>query len=145
MSSAPTAPASPADSGPAPGLHETARSGVAFLAIGGGAAALFIVLSTWILGLDTGIPRWLASTGCYALLVLPAYLLHHRFTFRSSVSHAVALPKYMVTQAMAVMVSAAMAIPVYHLFHLSPLPGSVLVTGLTSVGSYVVLRVWTFR
>lgn len=145
MNSAPTAPAPIANATPASGLHETARSGVAFLVIGGGAAALFIALSTWILGLDTGIPRWLASTACYALLVVPVYLLHHRFTFRSSVPHAVALPKYMATQAMAVVVSAAMAIPVYHLFHLAPLPGSILVTGLTSVGSYVVLRVWTFR
>lgn len=145
MSSTPVAPASTVASGPNPGLQETARSGLAFVVIGGGAAALFIALSTFVLGLDTGIPRWLASTACYGLLVVPVYLLHHRFTFRSSVPHAVALPKYMATQAMAVVVSAAMAIPVYHLLHLAPLPGSILVTGLTSVGSYVVLRVWTFR
>jgi putative flippase GtrA len=126
-------------------LPEAARSGVAFVIVGGGAAVIFIVLSTAILSLNTGIPRWLASALCYALLVGPVYLAHHKITFRSQQRHSEALPKYLATQALAVVVSAGMAMPVYHLFHLEPLPGSVLVTVLTSIGSFVVLKLWTFR
>jgi putative flippase GtrA len=140
MTHAANPPASPSDA-----LGETARSGIAFLAVGGGAAVIFIVLSTAILSMNTGIPRWLASALCYALLVGPVYLAHHKITFRSRQRHTEALPKYLATQALAVVVSAVIAVPVYHLLHLEPLPGSILVTVLTSIGSFVVLKLWTFR
>jgi putative flippase GtrA len=137
--------ATAAGGGPSASVTGALRSGAAFLMIGGGAAAIFIALSTWLLSLDTGIPRWLGSALCYALLVGPVYLAHHKVTFRSQARHRDALPKYLATQGLAVIVSALIAIPVYHLFHLDPLPGSILVTGLTSLGSFVILRLWTFR
>lgn len=144
MSAIGTATSDPPAS-PHPALSRDLRTAVAFVAVGGGAAVVFILLSTAILSLETGIPRWLASALCYAILVGPVYIAHHRITFRSRQRHRTALPKYMATQALAVVVSAAMAIPVYHTLHLEPLPGSVLVTVLTSIGSFVVLRLWTFR
>lgn len=138
-------PASPDGGTSALPRIEGLRGLAVFVAIGGGAAAGFIALCWVLMGALPGTPRWMVSTACYGLFVLPVYWAHHRFSFRSAAPHAVALPRYVATQGLAVAVSAIIAVPVYHLFHLDPLPGSVLVTGLTSLGSFVVLKLWAFR
>ncbi len=40
------------------------------------------------------LPSWLVSALCYAAYIVPVYLLHRRFAFRSDADHGRALPRY---------------------------------------------------
>ena len=55
---------------------------------------LFVLLSSAALALPTGLPGWVVSAICYALFIVPVYLLHRRFSFSSSAPHKQALPRY---------------------------------------------------
>ncbi|MEO7221885.1 MAG: hypothetical protein ABIY37_05380, partial [Devosia sp.] len=70
----------------------------AFLVIGGGAAVAFIVLSAAAVANFATQPAWVVSSLCYAGLILPVYLLHRRYSFRSEAAHSQALPRYIAVQ-----------------------------------------------
>src|SRR5262245_44615315 len=61
---------------------------VSFLVIGVIAALLYVGLSMLMIGLRTGVPDWIVSVGCYALFIVPVYLAHRHYSFRSDVPHA---------------------------------------------------------
>lgn len=115
-----------------------------FIGIGAGAAATFIVLSTLIISLDTGLADWLVNTGCYGAMIVPVYLLHRRFSFQSDASHAQALPRYVAVQASALLLAAVFSFAVHGLFTLPSALASMLVIALTSGVNFMVLRSWAF-
>lgn len=128
---------------PAPAPRES--SGLAsFLVIGLGAALAFILLNSIATQmLPSGRMGWVSGV-CYGVLVLPVYLLHRRFSFRSDVAHVHALPRYLAVQAMALMLAALFGALLHGVLDLPGLPASVLVITLTSGVNFLVLRSWAF-
>ncbi len=126
---------------PRPGL---AAATVSFLLVGGIAALCFIGLSMLMIGLRTGIPDWIVSALCYAAMIVPAYLAHRAYSFRSKMPHAVALPRYIAVQLSALALSALFSYICYDLIGMQTAVAAFLVIGLTSGVNFVVLRIWAF-
>ena len=117
---------------------------LAFLLIGGSGAAAFVVLSTIMVGLDTGYAVWSVNAACYAALIVPVYLMHRRYSFQSDASHWQALPRYMAVQGMALLLAALFSQVVHGVPSLPTVFASMLVIALTSGVNFMVLRSWAF-
>jgi putative flippase GtrA len=116
----------------------------AFGLVGGSGAAAFVLLSSALVGVWGGLPNWLVSSICYGVLIGPVYLAHRRFSFRSSAPHGRALPRYAGVQLCSLALASLFSFVTYSLLALPTLWSSLVVTGLTSGVSFVVLRLWTF-
>lgn len=116
----------------------------AFLVVGGTAAALYVVLTTVLIWLDTGIADWVINTVCYAGFILPVYLVQRRFSFQSDAPHGQALPRYVAVQGMAVLLAALFSYVIHGVFAFPTAFSSMLVIGLTSGVNFMVLRSWAF-
>ena len=117
---------------------------VAFIAIGVSGTVTFVVLSTALIWLDTGIADWVINTACYASLIVPIYLMHRRYSFDSDAPHGQALPRYMVVQGMALLLAALFSFVVHGMFAVPTVMASILVITLTSGVNFMVQRSWTF-
>ena len=115
-----------------------------FLCIGGSGAVAFVVLSTLMIWLDTGLPAYVVNALCYGALIVPVYLLHRRFSFQSDASHWQALPRYLAVQVSAVLLAALFTFVIHGVLEVPTLFASMLVIGLTSGVNYFVLRSWAF-
>ncbi len=117
---------------------------VAFIAIGAAGAAAFVVLSTALIWLDTGIADWVVNAASYAALIVPVYALHRRYSFDSDAPHSQALPRYMAVQGMALLLAALFSFVVHGVLAVPTLFASILVIALTSGVNFMVLRSWAF-
>jgi putative flippase GtrA len=117
----------------------------AFVLVGGSGAIAFVLLSIVVVGTPWGPPKWLGSVFCYGVLILPVYLGHRRFTFRSDVPHQQALLRYAGVQMGSLLLASLFSYLVYGVIQLPTLPASIIVTGLTSAVSFLVLKFWAFR
>lgn len=117
---------------------------VQFLTIGAGAALLFVVLSSVIISLRTGVENWVVNTACYGLMIVPVYLLHRRYSFQSDAAHRQALPRYMAVQGMALLLAALFSYVIHGVLTVPALTASILVIALTSGINFMVLRSWAF-
>lgn len=117
---------------------------MAFVLVGVGALLAYVVLTTLLVGLNLPWPNWVMGAGCYVALVLPAYLLHRRFSFRSDAQHRVALPRYVAVQTLAVGLAALFSWLFYAVFGMGTVFGSVLLIVLVSAVNFAVLRLWAF-
>lgn len=117
---------------------------LSFVGVGALASASFVVLSSALIWLGTGVPDWVISTACYAGMIVPVYLMHRRFSFRSEAPHAQALPRYVAVQALALVLAALFSYLAYGLLTLPTMAMSTLVIGLTAGVNFVVLRSWAF-
>lgn len=115
-----------------------------FLVVGGAAAVGFVALSMLATGLHTGLPDWIVSVICYALFIIPVYLLHRRFSFSSQTPHRVALPRYVAVQLSALALAALFSFACYRLASLHAGIAAALVIVLTSGMNFLVLRLWAF-
>jgi putative flippase GtrA len=117
---------------------------VSFAAVGGTAALAFVILSAVLTSLDTGMPAWVVSAGCYALFIVPVYLAHRRLSFHSQMPHAVALPRYVAVQASALALASLFSFVCYGLIGMPSALAAVVVICLTSGVNFVVLKLWAF-
>lgn len=127
--------------------HRTEDNGgdiLAFLLVGGGGALGFIVVSSLAVALLPMAPAWLVSSVCYAGFILPVYLLHRRYSFRSDAAHRQALPRYIVVQVMALALATLFGFVAYNALSMPSLPAAILVAGLTAGVNYMVLKSWAF-
>src|SRR5690606_22596224 len=97
-----------------------------------------------MIGLPTGIPDWVVSAFCYAVFIVPVYLAHRQFSFRSRASHMVALPRYVAVQLSALCLAALFSYLCYAVLHLTSGWAAVLVIALTSGVNFVLLKLWAF-
>ena len=118
---------------------------LAFVVIGIASALTFVIGSQILIALPTGLPAWVVSAFCYALCVLPAYLAHRRFSFRSSAPHGMALPRYVLVQSASIVLATLFSYIAYGAIGLASPVAAVVVVTLTSAVSFVVLRSWAFR
>jgi putative flippase GtrA len=116
----------------------------AFVLIGLGGMAGFVVLSGLVLNLATGLPDWLASSLCYGAFIVPVYLLHRRFSFGSEAPHRRALPRYVMVQGMALALATLFSVLAYGMLSMPTLVASILVVTMTSGVNFIVLRAWAF-
>lgn len=112
--------------------------------VGGSSALVYVIVTTMLVGLPSGVPDWMLSALCYAALVLPTYLLHRRFSFRSGASHRQALPRYIAVQVLGVLLAATFSFIAYGLLGQAPFVASVLVAGLTAAATFLIMRLWAF-
>lgn len=117
---------------------------LSFILIGGFGSALFVTLSSVAVALMPAHPEWQLNAACYALTILPIYLLHRRFSFRSVAAHRRALPRYVTVQLMALGLAALFSFIIYGTMRLPPVAAAILVVVLTSGVNFVVLRSWAF-
>jgi putative flippase GtrA len=117
---------------------------VAFLTIGAAGAAAFVALSSAMIWLDTGIADWVMNTACYAVLIVPVYAMHRRFSFDSDAPHSQALPRYLAVQGMALILAALFSFVVHGLLSVPTVLSSTIVISLTSGVNFMVLRSWAF-
>lgn len=129
---------------PAPDAPGLTLQLISFLAVGGFAALGYFTLSLLAISLATGIPDWLMSAACYALFIVPVYLAHRRFSFRSDTPHGVALPRYAAVQLSALCLAAFFSYVCYSFLGLATVQAAILVTGLTSGVNFIVLKLWAF-
>lgn len=117
---------------------------VLFILVGASGAIGFVLLSTTMQAMPTGLPRWVVSALCYAACIGPVYLSHRRFSFQSGAPHRQALPRYVAVQGMALTLAALFSYVAYGVLSAPALAGSVLVVGLTSGVNFIILRGWAF-
>jgi putative flippase GtrA len=115
-----------------------------FLFVGGIAALCFIGLSMLMIDLKTGLPNWVVSALCYAAFIVPVYLAHRAYSFRSHAPHAVALPRYVAVQFSALTLAAIFSYVCYNLLGLETAAAAFVVIGLTSGVNFIVLKLWAF-
>jgi putative flippase GtrA len=127
-----------------PRLPAQLRQLFRFGLVGGSGAVAFVLLSTLAVEARTGAPDWLVSVVSYAGLILPVYLMHRRFSFRSAAPHGQALPRYVAVQAMAVLLAGAVSLGVYAVPGLPTIAAAVLVSGLTAAFTFALLKLWAF-
>ncbi len=117
---------------------------VPFLLVGGIAALCFVGLSTLMVGLRSGLPDWLTSALCYAVMIVPVYLAQRRFAFRSGAPHRLALPRYVTVQVAGLALAAVLSFICYEVLGMpSPVAASLVIV-FTSGASFVLLRLWAF-
>ena len=132
------------DASPAPAAEPSVLGQLAaFVAIGAMGAAAFVALSN-VVSQVTGVQSWTSNALCYASLIVPVYLAHRRFSFRSDAPHLMALPRYICVQLLAIGLVSLFSALVYSLFAMPSVAAATLVIGLTSALNFVILRSWAF-
>jgi putative flippase GtrA len=116
---------------------------VRFVAVGGSAALLYITLAS-LLTVCIALPAWLASTIAYACMILPAYLAQRALAFRAETDHGIALPRYLLLQAICAALSAPLTIVVEGLATLQPEFTFAIVAIFLACFSFVLSRQWVF-
>lgn len=117
--------------------HETVR----FLLAGGGAAALFYLLT--FVALRLGAPAFAGTLTAYGVTVVTSYTIQQRWTFRRRRGHGHAFPRYMAAQVGSALISATLA----HSAATLGLAAAALALVPTLAGSavsYVLSRYWVF-
>ena len=117
---------------------------LSFIIVGALGALGFVALSSLTIGLQFGAPSWIVSAGCYALMIMPVYLAHRRFSFQSEAPHRHALPRYVGVQLCGITLASLFSFFCYGVLGMPTLFASLLVIGLTSGVNFVVLRLWAF-
>lgn len=117
---------------------------LSFGLVGGFAALGFVGLSMFMVGIETGLPDWVVSACCYAVFIVPVYLAHRHFSFRSDAPHNVALPRYVTVQMSAMVLAALFSFVCYRVLNLSSGVAAPLIIGLTSGVNFAILRLWAF-
>lgn len=116
----------------------------AFAVIGGAAAFSFVGLSAAAVAAFDTIPAWIVSSICYAGFIVPVYLLHRRYSFRSDASHSRALPRYVAVQLCGLGLATLFSFVAYGMVGLPTLAAAILVIVLTGGVNFLVLRRWAF-
>ncbi|QQR39826.1 GtrA family protein [Devosia rhizoryzae] len=128
-----------------PPVRRPDSSLVSFIAIGGGGALAFVLSSSLLIALLPWVDAWLVSSWCYAGFILPIYLLHRRFSFRSEAAHRDALPRYFAVQVLALVLASLFGQLFHGVLGLPSLPAALLIVGLTSGLNFVILKLWAFE
>jgi putative flippase GtrA len=115
-----------------------------FGVVGGSGVVGFILVSWGLVSLHTGVPPEVISVLTYAAFIPLVYLGHRWLSFRFDASHRTAFPRYLATQVCALVVAAVISFVVYRMEGLPNLVRAILVSGLTSPFTCIVLKDWAF-
>ena len=126
------------------GMRGALASLVRFVGVGGAAALGYVLVSSLAIALLPGLPAVVTSTVCYGLFILPTYLAHRRFSFRSDVRHGRALPRYVAVQALGLALAGLFAILAYDIVRLPNPAAAIAVIVATSAISFILLKLWAF-
>lgn len=126
------------------GRRQAAAHLLSFVLVGGFSAACYVLLSVWLVELPTGLPDWLMGAAAYALLIVPVYLAHRSFAFRTDTPHAVALPRYVAVQLNALLIATVFSYIGYAVLGLAPAVAACFVAGLTAAVNFMILKLWAF-
>jgi putative flippase GtrA len=116
------------------------RTIVSFLGVGSLGALTYVLLASVLT--SAGLSRSVASGLCYAALIPIVYLGHQIFTFRASIIHRVAFPRYVAIQAVGLILSVALplmvdpAVPAFAVY--------AVVCVAVAVLSFLLMKFWVF-
>jgi putative flippase GtrA len=116
---------------------------VRFVVVGGSAALLYIAVAS-LLAAYTPLSNWLASIIAYACMIIPAYLAQRALAFRAETDHGIALPRYVLLQAICAAMSAPLTILIEGLTALPPEVTFAIVAIFLACFSFVLSRHWVF-
>lgn len=115
-----------------------------FLVVGVGCALLYFAL-VWALQARSGFPPFLATATAYLISFGIAYVLQRAWTFQSSASHTVTLPRYAAVQALAALLTAGSTQAIAHYY---PSSSSMVIAAVSTVLagtlSFVLSSTWVF-
>lgn len=120
------------------------REAFAFYMVGGLAALAYVVITSSLIHLGTGVEDWIISGLTYAVFMPLVYFAHRVFSFRSDAPHRRAFSRYVVVQIMGLGVATTLSFLMFNFVDITPFIASALVIGLTSVFNFLVLRGWAF-
>ena len=128
------------DSRPAP-LSEGLLS---FIAVGGAAVLAFMALSALMAQLLPQGSEWMIDALCFGALVVPAYLLHRRLSFKSETRHRLALPRYVAVEAGMVVLTALFSLVCHQILGMQSVLAGFIAICLTTGANFVALKLWAF-
>lgn len=108
-----------------------------------GTAAHYGVLTLVVELLAIPVPA--ATTAGFVVGALVNYALNRRFTFRSSVDHGAALPKFFSIAAVGAVLNAGIVSWLLPRWHVHYLVIQLLATGIVLVWNFAGNQLWTFR
>lgn len=115
-----------------------------FVTVGAGCALLYFALM-WFVRARLGLSPFLATVFAYGGSICVAYTLQRKWTFRSDITHQVALPRYVLVQVICALLTAGTTQAISHLYPQSP--GWVLAgvsTGLAAGLGFALSSLWVF-
>jgi putative flippase GtrA len=115
-----------------------------FIAIGGSAALVYALFSAAMIGMRTGLPDWLVSGLCYAIMVPLVYLLHHLISFRSASGHRQALPRYLAVQALGICLATLLSLLCHTWLRLPPVAAGLVIAAVVAGINFLLLKLWAF-
>ena len=116
---------------------------IRFMLVGASAALMYIALA-FVLTSQAALPTWLAGTLAYACMILPAYLAQRALAFRAKTDHGIALPRYLLLQAVCATISAPLTIIIERVTAYPPLVTFTIVAILLACFSFALSRQWVF-
>lgn len=117
------------------------RTVATFISIGTAAAVAYIFLSYFLT--QTGLKPWIASVASYAVFVPIVYNAQKILTFQSNATHGESFPRYVITQAAALLLSAALP----YLFFQIQIPvelSFIAVAVLATLVNFLLQNYWVF-
>jgi putative flippase GtrA len=125
-------------------MHRTLGQFTAYTIVGSsGTLVHYAVLTALVVGLQMN--QVLASTFGAMLGAIFNYLINYRFTFKSSVPHRDALPRFMAVAALGLGVNAVVMQVGVSILKLHYLVAQVLATAVVLAAGYAANCFWTFR
>jgi putative flippase GtrA len=114
-----------------------------FSLVGASVACIYVAAASSFRSL-MALPEWWASILACLLCIPVAYMAQRRIAFRSNRAHATALPRYVATQALNLVVAAAASGALGRIGYLPPLVVFSLAGAVAVIASYVLLSRWAF-
>ncbi|GHA17711.1 hypothetical protein GCM10007989_11140 [Devosia pacifica] len=115
-----------------------------FTGIGGGAAIAYAVLVHMLVSAMPYLATGLIASLSYGAFVVPVYLLHRRYTFRSAAAHRQALPRYVTVQLAALAGAGIFTAVAYSMLGHGSWIAPWIGIGLTSGVNFLAVRAWAF-
>lgn len=115
-----------------------------FILVGGSAALLYLILATLLFEF-LNLPEWLASAIAWTLCIIPAYYGQKTLTFNSQSDHRTSFPRYLISQIIAIILSAILSFILSHLTTTHHIVIFITVVLLVTSTSYIFQHFWVFN
>jgi putative flippase GtrA len=125
-------------------LRDVGRQFIAFVGVGGTATALQYLMLILLVEFGRWDPVWASATG-YGCSAALNYYLNHRLTFKSSVAHRVALPRFCLTVTGGLLLNTLFMHLLVQYIELNYVLAQVISTGLVLIYNFFFSRVWVYQ
>ena len=115
---------------------------LAFLLIAVAGVMGFVALTTLLVGQVSGFEHWVICSVSYVAVMLPVYILHRRFSYRTRDALREALPRYVAVQAMALLLVGLFGFITFEVISTPGVLAAILVISLAAAVNCVAIKLW---